>query len=86
MNKSSRVKIYITDYCGYCQLAKQLLEKKGITYEAINLTSSPNELIALKERSGLLTVPQIYIDDELIGGYTELAILDKKGSLEPLVA
>lgn len=68
-----KVLIYTTEYCPYCVRAKQLLNSRGLTYEEINLEGKPDELASLKARTGWRTVPQIFFDDVLIGGYTELA-------------
>jgi len=64
--------------------AKQLLSSKGIAFEEINLDGKEDELKALKDRTGWRTVPQIFIDDELVGGFTELAEKDSKGELTGL--
>lgn len=80
----ARVKIYTTDNCPYCTRAKGLLKSKGIAFEEISMEGKLEELKALKEKTGLRTVPQIFIDDQLIGGFTELAAKDSKGELEGL--
>jgi glutaredoxin 3 len=61
------------------------LNEKGVTFQEINLDGKDKELRALKERTGLRTVPQIFIDDKLVGGYQDLAALDMKGELEKLI-
>lgn len=76
------VKVYTTDYCPYCLRAKKLLTSKNVPFEEINLDGKWDELKALKSKTGLQTVPQIFIDGELIGGYTELAALDETGELD----
>ncbi|NCN40529.1 glutaredoxin 3 [bacterium] len=80
----SRVKVYTTSFCPFCVRAKQLLSSKGIAFEEINLDGKEDELKALKDRTGWRTVPQIFIDDELVGGFTELAEKDSKGELTGL--
>jgi glutaredoxin 3 len=79
------VKVYTTPYCPYCVRAKNLLKQKGIAYEEINLSGKDDELHALKERTGWRTVPQIFINDKLIGGFNELAAMDSSGKLDELV-
>lgn len=64
--------------------AKDLLNRKKIAFEEINLDGKDQELAELRARTGQRTVPQIFIDDRLIGGFTELAALDAKGELEEL--
>ena len=79
---AKKIRIYFTAYCPYCDRAKALLEAKGLDYEGIDLTDDPAELDRLKDRTGLRTVPQIFIGDELVGGFRELAGLDEDGRLE----
>ena len=76
-----KIKIYSTMYCPFCDRAKDLLDNRGIDYLSIDLTSSPDELEQLKERTGMRTVPQIFIDDEFIGGFQELSALESSGEL-----
>lgn len=77
-----QVKVYTTDYCPYCMRAKKLLSSKNIPFEEINLEGKHDELMALKDKTGMRTVPQIFIGEELIGGYTELAALEESGELD----
>lgn len=80
-----KVTVYSKDYCPYCDRAKSLLESKGVAFEVIELQDKPAEFQALKERTGLMTVPQIFIGDKLIGGYSDMADLDRKGELDKLL-
>ena len=82
----ARVEMYTTAWCGYCVRAKALLQSKGIEFEEINLDDDPQFRQKLLERTGGWTVPQILIDGEPIGGYTELWRLDRDGSLAERVA
>jgi glutaredoxin 3 len=80
------VKIYTTDYCGYCQRAKQLLSRKGVPYEEIDVSANDEMRAKLVEMSGgLKTVPQIWIGETHVGGYTDLAKLDSEGRLDPML-
>jgi glutaredoxin 3 len=81
-----RIQMYTTAWCGYCRRAKALLEDRGLEYEEIHLDSDPTFRAKLLERTGRWTVPQILIDGEPIGGYVELAGLDRTGELERLAA
>src|SRR5262249_53921754 len=74
--------VYTRESCPYCVRAKQLLKSKGIAFEEINLEGREQELKELKERTGWRTVPQIFIDDKLIGGFQELAAMDARGELK----
>jgi glutaredoxin 3 len=82
---SVRVQIYTWSNCPYCLRAKTLLEQRGIPYTEINLDGKEDELNALRARTGWQTVPQIFIGEKLIGGYTDLAELDAKGELNNLL-
>lgn len=80
------VKIYTTKYCSYCQAAKRLLAERKVSYEEIDLNSLDGATVdQLLQRSGMKTVPQIFFGDKLIGGYTELAKLDRQDSLKSLL-
>lgn len=81
-----RVTIYTTAACGYCRTAKALLERKAIPYEEINLERDPEGRTALAERTGMMTFPQVIIDQEAIGGFQELSAADRAGRLDELVA
>ena len=70
--KTPRVLLYSTSFCGYCVAAKRMLERDGIPFEEIDLSNQPdlrNELVA---KTGWRTMPLILIDGDLLGGYTEL--------------
>ena len=80
------VKIYTTDYCGYCVRAKQLLSRKGVAYEEIDVSSDDAMRARLVEMSGgLRTVPQIWIGETHVGGYSDLAKLDSEGRLDAML-
>jgi glutaredoxin 3 len=61
------------------------LSQKGVTFQEINLDGKEKELKDLRERTGMRTVPQIFIDNKLVGGYQDLAALDVKGELEKMI-
>ena len=82
----AKIQLYTTRWCGYCVRAKALLEGKGLDYEEIRLDEDPAFRQRLFDTTGGWTVPQIVIDGEPIGGYTELWRLDKEGRLEARVA
>lgn len=75
------VKIYLTHWCPYCQRAKALLDHRAIPYEEVDVDGDQATRRWLREATGQRTVPQIFIGDESIGGYTELAGLDRSGAL-----
>ncbi len=78
------IRIYTTKICPYCISAKRLLEARKLSYEEVNV-SDPKARVELSEKSGMRTVPVIYIGEELVGGFTELDALDKAGRLKEMV-
>jgi glutaredoxin 3 len=83
----ARVLMYSTAVCPYCMRAEQLLHSKGVTeIEKIRVDLQPELRLAMMEKTGRRTVPQIYINDEHVGGYDDLAALDHAGTLESLLA
>jgi glutaredoxin 3 len=83
--QAPKVTVYSKDYCPYCDRAKDLLSRKGVAFEAIELQDHPGEFEKLKARTGMMTVPQIFIGEKLIGGYTDMAALDRDGQLDQML-
>ena len=82
----SKVEMYATPWCPYCDAARALFRRKGVTCEEIN-AMSPDVRAAMIQRShGHRTVPQIFIDGRHIGGYDEVAALERGGRLDTLLA
>ncbi len=75
------IQIYTTAYCPYCDAAKRLLQERKLSFEEIDV-SDPDKKEELKKKTGWRTVPQILINDQLIGGYQELAEMDRNGELK----
>jgi len=82
----TRIQIYTTRWCGYCVRAKMLLDEKGLVYEEIALDDDPAYRKRIFDATGGWTVPQVLIDGEPIGGYTELWRLDRSGQLDARLA
>ncbi len=83
----ARVEIYTTMMCGFCARAKNLLKKKGIEFEEIDVTFSNALRREMSDRAdGRHTVPQIFINGEGIGGCDELFALERDGTLDPKLA
>ncbi|MCS6926351.1 MAG: glutaredoxin 3 [Candidatus Binatia bacterium] len=80
------VVVYTTTYCPFCVSAKALLQAKGIPFQEIDVTNDVNLRQEVIRRSGRRTVPQIFIDDEPIGGFTELKALADSGELDAKLA
>ena len=83
----AKVEVYSTSYCPYCMRAKALLASKGVEFEEIDVTDDP-ELRAqmVKLAGGRRTVPEIFINGEIIGGCDELYELEISGELDLLLA
>lgn len=79
------VQMYATAFCPYCVRARRLLKKKGIEFEEIRVDKDREEMRTMIQRSQRTTVPQIFIDAQHIGGYDEMAALDRAGQLDPLL-
>lgn len=83
----AKVLMYSTAVCPYCIRAEQLLSRKGVTQiEKIRVDLQPELRVEMIARTGRRSVPQIYINDEHVGGYDDLAALDRAGKLSPLLA
>lgn len=83
----AKIVMYSTAVCPYCIRAEQLLQRKGITaIEKIRIDLQPELRIAMVELTGRRTVPQIFINEQHIGGYDDLAALDHAGELNALLA
>lgn len=82
----TKVEIYTKPTCPYCVRAKALLDKKGVSYQEIDVSASPALQDAMKERAnGRRTVPQIFINDQGIGGCDELHSLEATGKLNNML-
>jgi glutaredoxin 3 len=79
------ITVYTTDHCSMCTSAKTLLERRGIQYQEINLARDPDGRAKLQNITGMLSFPQIVIDGETIGGFTELVRADREGRLSDLL-
>ena len=80
------VQIYTTQVCPYCHAAKAIFDRKSVPYEEIDVSRDQEKRQWLAKVSGQRTVPQIFIDEKSYGGFTEIAALDKRGELDPLLA
>ena len=85
-NKMAKIEVYSTTYCPYCDRAKALLKKKGVTFtEYVVDKQDMDKREEMEQRSKRRTVPQIFIDDKHIGGCDDLYALDRQGGLDPLL-
>ena len=86
MSAVRKVLLYTTQYCPFCVMAKRLLARKGVSYEEIAVDSDPGLRQEIIRKTGRRTVPVIFIGERHIGGFEEMAALDRKGELDPLLA
>jgi glutaredoxin 3 len=80
------VVVYTTDPCSFCTRVKQLLDARGVEYTEINLARDSAGRSELVERTGMMSFPQVLVDDELIGGFQETLAADQTGKLRELLA
>ena len=79
------IRIYSKDICPYCIRAKNLLNTHGLEYTEINLDRQPELFTDLKQQTGWMTVPQIFIGNHFIGGFDELAEIERSGRLKEVL-
>lgn len=83
----AKIEVYTTVYCPFCVRAKALLRNKGVRFEEIDVTDDAelrDKLVALA--GGRRTVPEIFVNGKIIGGYEELRALEQAGELDRLLA
>ena len=80
------VTVYSTNYCPYCMRAKELLKRKGVAYTEVNVEDDAARDAMIAKAGGRRTVPKIFIGDTHVGGFDDLAALDKAGKLDTLLA
>lgn len=81
----AEVVIYSKKVCAYCDAAKNLLNGKDVPFKEIMVDEDPSIFADLRKKTGMMTVPQIFIDGELVGGYSELSKLEEDGELDKLL-
>ena len=83
MSSNAKIEIYSGDYCPYCVRAKSLLKQRGLDFIEYNVQQEPEKRAEMMKRSnGGRTIPQIFINDQHVGGCDELYALDRKGQLD----
>lgn len=82
---TAKVVIYSKANCPYCDWAEQLLDNKKVTYQKIRVDLEPGKLEEMMRLSNRRTTPQIFINDQSIGGFDDLSALDKAGKLNELL-
>jgi len=81
----AEVVMYRTRFCSYCMRAAVLLKSKGIAFEEIDVSNDPATRDRLLRETGSHTVPQVFINGVSVGGYDDIATLDRRGALDPLL-
>ncbi len=82
----AKIVVYATPFCPYCVRAKYLLNHKGVEFTEIDVSMNPQLRAEMQRLSGAYTVPQIFIDNQAIGGCDELHALERNGDLNKLLA
>ena len=81
----AKVLMYSTGVCPFCVMAERLLKSKGAEIEKVRVDLEPERRQEMMQRTGRRTVPQIYVGERHVGGYDDLAALDRAGGLDPLL-
>jgi glutaredoxin 3 len=79
---SPKITVYTTERCPYCVGAKRLLSRKGVSFEEIRVDDDDARRTWLVERTGQMTVPQIFAGERSLGGFSDLETLDRAGQLD----
>ncbi len=82
----SEVVVYTTNACGYCTRVKMLLNARDIEYREVNVAGDPAAFVELAKSTGMMTLPQVFVGEVLVGGYNETAQADQNGRLQELLA
>lgn len=83
----AKVEVYLTRSCPYCHAARGLLDRKGVSYDVIDVGAEPERRAEMTQRAnGRRTVPQIFIDGKSMGGSDDIHALDRQGKLDALLA
>jgi glutaredoxin 3 len=80
----ANITVYTTDPCSFCSRAKTLLDQRGLAYDEVNLAKDPSGRARLVELTGMMSFPQVVIEDEVVGGFMELVQADRSGRLAEL--
>ncbi len=80
------VRIYTTRTCPFCFAVKALFDRKGVTYDEVDVSGDSARRAWLREATGQHTVPQVFIDERSYGGFTDVDALDRQGELDRILA
>lgn len=82
----AEITVYTTDFCGYCNRVKSLLQARNLDFSEVNLSRDPEGRIELAGKTGMMTFPQVLVDDKLIGGFAETLAAVESGRFDELLA
>lgn len=82
----SQVTVYTTEPCSFCARVKGLLRARGVEFSEVNLSKDPDGRVELAQRTGMMTFPQVIIDGQLLGGFSEVQAAAESGRLDELLA
>jgi glutaredoxin 3 len=82
---ASKVTVYTKQQCPFCVRAKRLLDKKGVAYDEVSVEGNDDLRTWLVEKSGQMTVPQIFVGERSLGGFSDIDALDREGKLDPIL-
>jgi glutaredoxin 3 len=80
-----KVTIYTAAYCPFCTRAKRLLERKGVAFQEIDAEGDEELRTWLVQKTGQMTVPQIFVGERSLGGFSDIDALDRQGRLDPIL-
>lgn len=82
---ANKVTVYTKQSCPFCVRAKRLLDKKGVSYDEVSVEGNDELRTWLVETSGQMTVPQIFVGERSLGGFSDIDALDRDGKLDPIL-
>jgi glutaredoxin 3 len=82
----TQITVYTTEPCSFCARTKALLRARGLDYREVNLSKDPAGRLELVQRTGMMTFPQVLVDDTLVGGFAETLNAVQSGRFDDLLA
>jgi glutaredoxin 3 len=82
----SEITVYTTEPCSFCARVKGLLKARGVEFDEVNLAKDPAGRTELAQRTGMMSFPQVIVDGQLLGGFTEVQAAADSGRLDELLA
>jgi glutaredoxin 3 len=82
----AEIVVYTTDFCGYCNRVKSLLQARKLDFSEVNLSRDPEGRVELAGKTGMMTFPQVLVDGKLVGGFAETLVAVESGRFDELLA